>query len=183
MKVWRWSIGCPQVEGEQRPGWHGPHVREKAVFRAIGGKAAKKAVPASPFDLRSPGERLRKRARVRREQHAAAVGFIEQWLNAQPVATGHEPALEEIDDDNRPHPAQPFEASIAPRLVRREDGFGVVPRGKHRPARLEVTTHFGVVVELAVVADPQSAVPSGEWLGSLRPQIAHRQAPKGGAHA
>ncbi len=81
-----------------------------------------------------------------------------QRLHAEPIAGEQQPPPWRVPERKRKHAAEPVHAVVTPLLVGMHDRLGVrpgpiaVPRGfEHRP-------HGSVVVDLAVVRDPDAAV-------------------------
>ncbi len=113
---------------------------------------------------------------LRCEQQAVLGDRPVQRLDAQPIAGEEQPAAAGVPDREREHASKAMHAVVAPFLVGVHDRFGITQRPVPMTRRFERRTHVAVVVDLAVVDDPDRCILVAERLLSRR-QIDDAQPP------
>src|SRR5262245_33521258 len=103
---------------------------------------------------------------------------VVQRLDADTIADEPQLTRTPVPQREREHAAQPGDTVDAPLLEGMEDDFGVAVIGPPAvtPRRFELATQLAVVVNLAVVADPDRLVLVGHRLAGGWRQVDDRQA-------
>jgi hypothetical protein len=114
---------------------------------------------------------------LRGEAEAAAGQRVVERLEPQPVAGQHEAAAAGVPDRVGEHAREEADGVGPVLLVGVDDHLRVGPAAKAVTARFESVTDVEVVVDLAVVGDPDRAVLVAERLAAVLAQIDDREAP------
>src|SRR5206468_2606596 len=96
--------------------------------------------------------------RLRREDRPSAVGVINQWLHAEPVADRQQSAVAGVPQYAREFAAEVFGEPVRVILVKVNQDFRVAASAEDVAAGFEVAADSLVVVELAVDCGENSAV-------------------------
>src|SRR6185437_8523110 len=110
------------------------------------------------------------------EQQLVARPRPVQRLDAEAVARQEEPPLAAVPDREREHPLEALDAALALLLVEVEDGLGVGAAAVAVAALLELRAQRRVVVDLAVVDEPDALVLVRHRLRAAR-QVDDREPP------
>ena len=165
------------VEGDLRPRRrrHGMDALEERLVEARVPAALEKGAHQGGVGARASVARGQDLPGLRgHEQRAPRDGPV-QGLDAEAVAGQHQPAPREVGDGDRPHPVEALEAALAPRLVGREEHFGVA-LGVEMPAPgAQLVAQRAEVVDLAVECDPAPAVRGAHRLARLLAQVEDAQ--------
>ena len=121
--------------------------------------------------------RVQHRRLFRREHKGLVVEQIEKRLDAEAVAGGEESAALNVEDREAPHAVEALEAGLAPLGIACEQHLGVGLGMKSMTAALQLASKVAVVVDLAVIDDPQSAVGGAHRLVAGGRRIENRQTP------
>ena len=110
------------------------------------------------FDLELGSERGGDGFQLRREHDSPAASEEVERLDPELVAGQDERAATFVEDREREHAPEVFEAARTPAAPRLEHDLGVGCRREARAARRELGTQLPVVVELAIVGQDQSVL-------------------------
>src|SRR5881396_2603272 len=105
---------------------------------------------------------------LRREQELVPRERVVQRLDAEPIAREEQPPPGPIPEREGEHAIQALDAALAIVFVRVHDRLGVAARPVAVAPRLEARAQRGVVVDLAVVDDPDGLVLVGHGLVTAR---------------
>ena len=112
-----------------------------------------------------------------REQHAGACFRPVERLDADAVAREVQNPLLAVPERDREHALEPLECAVAPGEVGVGDRLGVAGGAERDPVITgELAPQFGVVVELAIVADDDAAGGVGQRLAAELAQVPDREA-------
>ena len=111
------------------------------------------------------------------EEHALRQQRVVQRLDAEPIAGEEELAPARVPDREGEHPVQALDARGALLLVEVDDRLGVGRGPEAVPARLEPGAQLAVVVDLAVVGDPDRPVLVGHRLMAGGREVDDREPP------
>ena len=143
---------------EARRRRHRADVREEGRLSGVGELAVEEARDLASVGLALLGERGQDRLRLGREGNPAVALRVADRLDPEPVAREDERALACVPEAERPHPVEALERVLAPRGIRVQDDLGVGVRAEARAARLELAPELDVVVDLAVVREPEASL-------------------------
>ena len=115
-----------------------------------------------PLDSGVDEERLELRAP---RQSAGGETPVERLL-AEAVAGEHQPVAIRVPDGGREHPAHVGRELLAVLLIQVRQHLGVALGREMMPLALELLAQFHVVVDLAVLADPDAAILVGQRLAT-----------------
>ena len=162
------------VEEEVRRGPQLPHAREERPLAeaVLEGEVLLERIRVRLRD--DPG--LEKRLDLGGEEHPLAVLVDVERLLAEAVAGEEQPALAAVVDREREHPVRPLEHPDAVLRVEGEQHLGVRVRPERIAALEELGAELDVVVELAVVGDPELPVRRAQRLVAAL-DVDDRQAP------
>src|SRR5580700_2701843 len=118
---------------------------------------------------------------LRAEQKRASVPAIIEWLNAEAVSGREKHALAPIPYDKSEHAAQMFDAIPAVFLVEVDDSFRIAARAVSVSPGFQSSAQLGVVVDFAVVDDPNILALVGQRLMTCL-DVNDAQPPHGQAH-
>ena len=112
------------------------------------------------------------------EREASSRRAVVERLDPEAIAREHEPALAAVPESYGEHPAQPVDKAGTVLLVEVHEHLGVALRGKPMTLGLQLRPLFPVVVDLAVLDDPDRAVFVADGLVAAG-EVDDRQAPSG----
>ena len=112
---------------------------------------------------------------LRAEDESLGQQRVEQRLDAEPVAGEHELPPARVPDGEGEHPVEAGDAGRTLLLVEVQDRLGVGARAVRVALGLELGAQRLVVVDLAVVGDPDRAVLVGHGLVAGGRQVDDRQ--------
>src|SRR5205085_8015795 len=115
------------------------------------------------------------RSRLAREGEAPSGVAVVEGLDAEAVARAEQPPPPAVPERDRPHPVEALDAVVAPLLVGGEDHLRVARGAEPAALRLELAPQLTVVVDLAVVEEPERTVLARERLHRLRAEVDDRQ--------
>src|SRR5206468_11184857 len=114
-------------------------------------------------------------ARLARKGKAVTVEPVVEGLDAEAVARGEEAAARPVPEREGPHAVEALDAALAPLAVGGEDDLGVGRATEAVAVRLQLATQLPVVVDLAVVDEPEGAVLAREGLVARVAQVDDRE--------
>jgi hypothetical protein len=174
----------PSLDGERSVGRHdhalaGPELADPAEHRAWRGRESKRQVVAEGVlvEVARDGGVLEQGLGLRAEDEAVRQPREVQRLDAEAVASEDEPPARGIPDREGEHPLEALDACRALLLVEVDDRLGVGVGPVAMALRLELRPERRVVVDLAVVGDPDAVVLARHRLVAGRREVDDRQAP------
>src|SRR6266542_4432593 len=100
---------------------------------------------------------------------------VVEGLDAQPITRREQLVLARVVDGEGKHSVQASKAVVSPLLVSLEHDFRVALRAKGMYEGLQLPTNLAVVVDLAIVSDPDGSVVVAHWLVPGRREIDYRE--------
>jgi len=160
---------------------HVPDVGEERPLAGIRGGPGQEAGDLRPVRLPLLREGGDDRFRLRRKADPGALDGVAERLDREAVAREDEPPFTLVPERERPHAVEALEAVGTPRRIRVEDDLGVGLRAEASATALEVAAELDVVVDLAVVGDPEAPLGEAHRLVTCGRRVDDAQAPVGQA--
>jgi hypothetical protein len=138
----------------------GAELRDAGEHRARRRREAEGQVIGERLLVELPGRSgvLEDRLDLGAEEHAVWQDAVVQRLDAEPVADEQQRPPARVPDREGEHPLEALHAGRALLLVEVDDRLGVGSRAKAMSALLQLGAQRGVVVDLAVVGNPDRVV-------------------------
>src|SRR5262249_14256961 len=127
------------------------------------------------IELRGDATISEQRLELRCEHQVLSIVVVEEWLDAQPVPGQEQPAAAGVPDGEREHAVELRQEIRTVLLVQAEKRLGIRARPEAVATPPEILSEALVVVTLAVVGDPDTAVGTAHGLMAGGRQVDDRQ--------